>query len=98
VNDSSGMSENRYHRYKKHKLTKEEELRVKELRKMMEADRKSGRVNANLSLELIYLGFLQYVGNRKKVQNDLGELKGSLMKCADMMMNIMKKSEKNSTD
>jgi len=50
------------------------------------------KIDIKATFELIYLSFLPLLADRNLVEDDLKELKCTLDKCADQMLEIMKKS------
>lgn len=92
MNKSEKKAYNNGNKFEKYKLTEEEIKRVNEIDETIKKNLESGEIDARLSFERFYLGFLQYVKDRKIVKNDLDQLKTSMMETADKMIAIIRKS------
>jgi len=74
-------------------LTKDENDRIKNLWKIVGKKETEGQHDAKSFFEIVYLGFLKEIEDRKIVEEDLKDLQKQLNECADNMMSILKKEK-----
>jgi len=78
---------------RKYYLTNEEFARTKDLWKLIEKSEKEEKLDADSFFEMVYLGFLKKIQDRKIVEEDLRDLHKQLNECANKMTEILEKSK-----
>lgn len=77
---------------KDNNLTREEILRRLDIFKTIRENKSAGIFDFISTLELIYIAFIPYLGDRNLVQNELKNLQEVLYDCQNKMTEIMEKS------
>ena len=78
---------------RKNFLTQDETNKIKILWKEVKKKETEGQRDAKSFFEIVYLGFLKEIEDRKAVEEDLKELQKQFDECANKMAEILEKSK-----
>ena len=77
-------------------LTQDETNKIKILWKAVKKKEIEGKRDAKSFFEIVYLGFLKEIEDRKTVEEDLKQLQKQFDECANKMAEILEKSKPSS--